>query len=173
MIDRLNKVINESILGASIIRVINSQQLEYDKFLSANTEAKKLGLSILRLFAWLIPVIIFTANMAGLGIPTMGGKFVISGSMPLGDFAAFGSYLSLLIFPILVIGFMSNVIAQASATANIDTITEQILQDILNKLPASTTRVIIAHRLNTIQNADEIFFVNKVRSIVPVHLIMR
>lgn len=46
------------------------------------------------------------------------------------------------------------------ATANIDTITEQILQDILNKLPAHTTRVIIAHRLNTIQNADEIFFVN-------------
>jgi ATP-binding cassette subfamily B protein len=46
------------------------------------------------------------------------------------------------------------------ATANIDTITEQILEEILNKLPASTTRVIIAHRLNTIQNADEIFFVN-------------
>jgi ATP-binding cassette, subfamily B, bacterial len=46
------------------------------------------------------------------------------------------------------------------ATANIDTITEKILQDILNKLPVTTTRVIIAHRLNTIQNADEIFFVN-------------
>lgn len=46
------------------------------------------------------------------------------------------------------------------ATANIDTITEQILQEILNKLPPTTTRVIIAHRLNTIQNADEIFFVN-------------
>jgi ATP-binding cassette, subfamily B, bacterial len=46
------------------------------------------------------------------------------------------------------------------ATANIDTVTEQILQEILNKLPATTTRVIIAHRLNTIQNADEIFFVN-------------
>lgn len=46
------------------------------------------------------------------------------------------------------------------ATANIDTITEQVLQDILNKLPGTTTKVIIAHRLNTIQNADEIFFVN-------------
>jgi len=46
------------------------------------------------------------------------------------------------------------------ATANIDTITEQVLQHILNKLPPATTRVIIAHRLNTIQNADEIFFVN-------------
>jgi ATP-binding cassette subfamily B protein len=46
------------------------------------------------------------------------------------------------------------------ATANIDTITEKLLGDILNNLPAHTTRVIIAHRLNTIENADEIYFVN-------------
>lgn len=46
------------------------------------------------------------------------------------------------------------------ATANIDTVTEQLLEDILRNLPPSTTKVIIAHRLNTIQNADEIFFVN-------------
>lgn len=116
VIDRLNKVINESILGAAIIRVINSQQLEYEKFLSANTEAKGLGLSILRLFAWLIPIIVFTANLGGLAILAMGGHLVINNSMSLGDFAAFNSYLSLLIFPILVIGFMSNVIAQATAS---------------------------------------------------------
>jgi len=46
------------------------------------------------------------------------------------------------------------------ATANIDTITEKLLSDILDNLPETTTRVIIAHRLNTIENADEIFFVN-------------
>ena len=46
------------------------------------------------------------------------------------------------------------------ATANIDTMTEQLLEEILNKLPETTTRIIIAHRLNTIENADEIFFVN-------------
>jgi ATP-binding cassette subfamily B protein len=46
------------------------------------------------------------------------------------------------------------------ATANIDTVTEQLLETVLKKLPAHTTRVIIAHRLNTIENADEIFFVN-------------
>jgi ATP-binding cassette subfamily B protein len=46
------------------------------------------------------------------------------------------------------------------ATANIDTVTEKLLGEILEKLPASTTRVVIAHRLNTIENADEIFFVN-------------
>ena len=46
------------------------------------------------------------------------------------------------------------------ATANIDTVTEKMLEDILRRLPDTTTRVIIAHRLNTIENADEIFFVN-------------
>ena len=46
------------------------------------------------------------------------------------------------------------------ATANIDTVTEQLLQEIINQLPKETTKIIIAHRLNTIENADEIFFVN-------------
>jgi ATP-binding cassette subfamily B protein len=46
------------------------------------------------------------------------------------------------------------------ATANIDTMTEQILEEILANLPEHTTQVVIAHRLNTIENADEIFFVN-------------
>ena len=46
------------------------------------------------------------------------------------------------------------------ATANIDTVTEKLLEEIINKLPSTTTKVIIAHRLNTIANADEIYFVN-------------
>ena len=116
VIDKLNKVINESILGASLIRVINSQQPEYEKFITANTEAKSLGLSILRLFAWLIPIIVFTASLAGISILTLGGHFVINNTMTLGDFAAFNSYLSILIFPIIIIGFMSNVIIQATAS---------------------------------------------------------
>ncbi|MCW3114773.1 MAG: putative transporter ATP-binding protein [Segetibacter sp.] len=116
VVDKLNKVINESILGAALIRVVNSQQLEYDKFIDVNNQAKTLGFSILRLFAGLIPIIVFTANMAGLTILVLGGHYVITGSMSLGSFAAFNSYLAMLIFPILVIGFMSNVIAQATAS---------------------------------------------------------
>jgi ATP-binding cassette, subfamily B, bacterial len=46
------------------------------------------------------------------------------------------------------------------ATANIDTVTEKLLEEILQKLPPSTTKLVIAHRLNTIANADVIYFVN-------------
>ena len=36
--------------------------------------------------------------------------------MTLGEFTAFNSYLAILIFPVIMIGFMSNVMAQASAS---------------------------------------------------------
>jgi ATP-binding cassette subfamily B protein len=115
-IDWLNRVINESILGSTLIRLLNTQQLEYTKFLAANTEAKDIGLTTLRLFAGMIPVITFATNLATVIILALGGHFVIAGSMSLGDFTAFNSYLFILIFPIILIGFMSNVIAQATAS---------------------------------------------------------
>ncbi len=116
VIDWLNKVINESILGATLIRVLNAQYAEQNKFMDANTEAKNLGLSILRLFATLIPIIVLTSNLARLAVLAVGGHFVINSSMTLGEFAAFNSYIAILIFPIILIGFMSNVIARASAS---------------------------------------------------------
>jgi len=116
IIDWLNKVINESIMGSAIIRVLNSQLSEYNKFLDANTNARDLGLSILRLFAVLIPIVTFVFNLAILTILMLGGHFVITESMSMGDFAAFYSYLGLIIFPIIMMGFMGNIIAQASAS---------------------------------------------------------
>ena len=116
VIDALNKIINESIMGSALIRVLNSQQPESVKFLETNLVSRNLGLSILRLFATLIPVIMFVANLAVVTILALGGHFVVAGTMSLGNFAAFNSYLLMLIFPILMIGFMSNIIAQASAS---------------------------------------------------------
>jgi ATP-binding cassette subfamily B protein len=142
VIDGLNKVISESIMGAAIIRVLNAQQLEYNKFMDANSQAKSLGLSILRLFAGLIPIIIFVSNLAGLTILALGGRFVIAGTMTLGQFAAFNSFLAILIFPILVIGFMSNVIAQASASY-------QRIEQILN-----TAEVVHAGTINGLMKGD-------------------
>jgi len=115
-IDWLNKVINESVLGSALIRLVNSQQFEFEKFVAANTEARMISLGILRLFASLIPVIIFCTNLATLMILVFGGRFVIQGSMTIGNFMAFNSYLGILVFPVIVIGFMSNVMAQAGAS---------------------------------------------------------
>jgi len=116
VVDWLNKVISESVLGSALVRVLNSQTMEYNKFLDANTQAKDLGISILKLFATLIPIVVFVGNMASLTILALGGHFVITGAMSLGDFAAFSSYLVILIFPIIIIGFISNFMVQASVS---------------------------------------------------------
>lgn len=115
-IDNLNLVINESILGSMLIRIMNAQQKEYNKFINSNIEARNIGLSIVALFSTLIPIISFIADASILITVLLGGHFVISDNMTLGDFAAFNSYLSILFFPIMVIGFMSNIISQASVS---------------------------------------------------------
>jgi ATP-binding cassette subfamily B protein len=116
VIDWLNKVINESILGSALIRVLNSQQLEHEKFTQANSEARNVGTKILKLFSALIPIVTFASNLAVLIILILGGKFIIGGTMSLGDFASFNSYLVILIFPIFILGFVSTIIAQAQAS---------------------------------------------------------
>lgn len=116
VIDWLNKVINESILGAALIRVVHAQRDEHDKFDSANSKARAVGLRILGLFAAMIPIITFVANLGTLIILALGGHYIMNGTMTLGDFAAFNSYVAILIFPIFVIGFMMNIISQASAS---------------------------------------------------------
>ncbi len=115
-IDWLNRVINESILGATLIRILNSQRFEAEKFAAANTESRDIGLAILRIMSAMIPSITLAVNLATIIILLLGGRFVMLGHMTLGDFTAFNSYLAMLIFPIILLGFMSNVMAQAGAS---------------------------------------------------------
>lgn len=116
VLDSLNKVIGESILGASLIRVLDAQRIENGKFEIVNFKAKGIGMGILRLFSFLIPTITFVSNLGVLAIFSLGGYFVINGAMSLGNFAAFSSYLMILIFPIIILGFISNIIAEAQVS---------------------------------------------------------
>jgi len=116
VVDQLNRVINESILGAALVRVLHSATAEQQKFQSPNTEARTIGFRILAMFASLIPMINFAGGLGSLIILLLGGHYVMAGSLTLGELAAFNSYLMLLIFPILVMGFTSQQMARASAS---------------------------------------------------------
>jgi ATP-binding cassette subfamily B protein len=116
VIDWLNKIINASILGAPVVRVLNSKEGEDAKFIEANTRATDLGIKVIRLFAINFPVINFIGNFATLIILLLGGHFIINSTLTIGNFTAFVTYLGIIIFPIIVIGFLSNSISQASAS---------------------------------------------------------
>ncbi len=118
VIDWLNKVINESILGAALIRVLHGESMEQKKFGAANASAQDIGMQVMHQFAILIPTVGFLTNIAVLIILVLGGHFAIRGTLSLGNFAAFNTYVNILIFPIVLIGFMSTFIARAAASYN-------------------------------------------------------
>lgn len=116
VIDWLNKIINESVLGSAIVRVLNSKDTENLKFTEANTKARDIGIKIIGYFAITFPVINLLANIATLVILLLGGHFIINDTMTIGEFSAFVTYLGLIIFPLIMIGFLSNSISRASAS---------------------------------------------------------
>ncbi len=116
VVDKLNTVINNSIIGAALVRVLDSGSFEKKNFQEVNTESRENGLKILALFSSFIPIIMFASSLASIAILYFGGRFVITGGMSFGQFAAFNSYISILLFPIFIIGFSSSVIGRAQAS---------------------------------------------------------
>ena len=115
VLDRLNKVINESVLGAALIRVVDGGRQEFEQFQGVNDQARQVGLTILRKFALMIPVVNLMVQLASVIILGQGGGYVIGGSMTIGDLATFNGYLAIVVMPVFVIGFMNSLIAQAQA----------------------------------------------------------
>ena len=113
IIDGFNTIISETIGGSAIVRVLNSGDTEYTRFTKQNDMARDTSMIILKYFSYMIPIIGAIASLATLIILVLGGKFVIGGIMSLGDFTAFNSYVFILIFPIIMLGFISSTIARA------------------------------------------------------------
>lgn len=113
VIDSLNRVISESVIAASLIRVLNSQNQEETKINEYNLKAKDLGYKILSAFAFMFPFINFVASFFGVVVLYVGGNEFLNQRLSPGDFISFFTYLGVLIFPVLTLGFISNVISRA------------------------------------------------------------
>ena len=61
------------------------------------------------------------------------------------------------------LAYSPKILVLDEATANIDTETEQLIQDALETLMQGRTSILVAHRLSTIQHADEILVMHKGR----------
>jgi ATP-binding cassette subfamily B protein len=112
VLGNINKVINESVLGAMLIRVLNAQSYENTKFEEVNIRGRDIGFNITNLFASLIPAINLVSNFAIVSIIWFGGRQVMLADLTLGEFSAFISYFNLLITPIFILGFVSSFISR-------------------------------------------------------------
>lgn len=116
IIDVMNRVLTETIVGAPLIRLVHTEARETARFTEASENSRAISMNILRQFASMIPLITFLTNVAVLIILSLGGHFVITDKMTVGQLSAFLAYLTILVFPIIIIGFTSMSISQAQAS---------------------------------------------------------
>ncbi|KYH34352.1 putative ABC transporter ATP-binding protein [Clostridium tepidiprofundi DSM 19306] len=113
----LNTTAQENIAGVRLVKAFAREKHEILKFVKLNNKNYELNIIKTKIWGKYYPVIEFLCNISILVVVTFGGLFVIKDNMTLGELGAFNGYVGMLIFPMRMIGWLTNMIAQSSASA--------------------------------------------------------
>ncbi|HUK77121.1 MAG TPA: ABC transporter ATP-binding protein [Thermoleophilia bacterium] len=116
-IDRVNQVTREVLSGVRVIRAFDRVGYEEQRFDAANTDLTGTTLSVMRLFALVMPALMLIMNLATVAIVWFGSVQVADHGMPIGDLTAFMTYILLILMSVLMATFMLIMVPRASASA--------------------------------------------------------
>lgn len=108
--------VNENINGMRVIKAYVQEEKEVERFEELNNRMVKSNLDMVRVSAYLAPLIevCFTVSFAFNLV--LGGRLVLSGAISLGDFIAFNGYLSMILSPVLSIGKVITIFQRGMAS---------------------------------------------------------
>jgi ABC-type multidrug transport system, ATPase and permease components len=113
----LNTTAQENIAGVRLVKAFAREKHEILKFLGMNKENYKLGMEQAKIFGKYIPEIEFLTNISIVIMIALGGILVIKNNMTLGTLVAFNGYIWMLIWPMRMLGWLTNMLAQNAASA--------------------------------------------------------
>jgi len=113
----LNTAAQENIAGVRLVKAFAREKHEILKFLKLNQENFNLGMEQNQIIANYFPPIEFLTNISIVLLVAVGGIFVMKDSMSLGSLVAFSGYIWMLIWPMRMLGWLTNLIAQTNASA--------------------------------------------------------
>lgn len=113
----LNTTAQENIAGARLVKAFAREKHETTKFLSHNKTNYHLNMKQAKIWSKHFPMIEFLCNMSVLAVVCVGGLFVIGDSLTIGELVAFSQYVWMLIWPMRMIGWLTNIITQANTSA--------------------------------------------------------
>ena len=113
----LNKLMQERISGAGLIKASGTEAVELDEFKRENEKLVKSFLKIERVKSFSNPVMEFIGAASVAFIIWIGGLTVINGKMTIGEFFSFLAALMMLYEPVKHITSVNNVIQQGIAAA--------------------------------------------------------
>ena len=117
LIDRLNLVSRESLVGMLVIRAFNRQGHEERRFDLVNLDLARVNLFVNRVMASLMPIMMLTMNALGVLIVWVGARQVAAGTMQVGDIMAAVQYAAQILMSFLMLSMIVVVLPRASVSA--------------------------------------------------------
>jgi len=112
----LTERVREAIAGIRVIKAYVLEERETEKLSHLSQDYIQKNLNVTKVWGMFFPVILFFSNLSMSIVLYLGGKLTIFQSISTGDFVAFMSYLGLLAWPMMALGWAINVIQRGSAS---------------------------------------------------------
>ena len=112
----LTETARENFSGIRVIKAFVQEQKEIGRFEKANSINREANLKFVRLMSMLFPTVMSIAALSFVIALWYGGYLVIKGSLTLGGFVAFNSYLGMLVWPVTAIGWAANMFQRGSVS---------------------------------------------------------
>jgi ATP-binding cassette, subfamily B, multidrug efflux pump len=116
MFSEISARAQENFSGARLIRAYVQEEAEIDTFERENNEYIRRSLSLVRLMGMLWPTLEFMLGCAVVLVLWMGGREVLSGRIGFGQFVSFSTYMALLTWPVIALGYVINLFQRGTAS---------------------------------------------------------
>ena len=144
LVDKLNLVTRENLVGLKVIRAFHNEKIEQKKFQQANTELNKMNLFVNRLMMLLDPIMTLVMNFSSVAIVWFGAHLISSGNLQIGNMMAFLEYAMQVIISFLLLSMVFIMVPRAAVSVKrvgevLDTLPSIVDPPSPQKLPSSAT----------------------------------
>ena len=116
LVDKLNLVTRENLVGLKVIRAFHNEKIEQKKFQQANTELNKMNLFVNRLMMLLDPIMTLVMNFSSVAIVWFGAYLISSGNLQIGNMMAFLEYAMQVIISFLLLSMVFIMVPRAAVS---------------------------------------------------------
>ncbi|MBU1099312.1 MAG: ABC transporter ATP-binding protein/permease [Bacteroidetes bacterium] len=106
----------ESFSGIRVIKSYVREAKQIDDFKKLSDEYLARNMDKIKIQALFMPILFLITGVSVIVVIWYGGSLVINGVLTIGEILAFTAYLSLLIFPVIALGWVMNLVQQSSAS---------------------------------------------------------
>ncbi len=108
--------VQENVSGARLVRAFAQEEAEISAFERANAEYVRRALRLVRLMGMLWPTLEFMLGLSLVVVLLVGGHEVVDAKISVGAFVAFTTYMMMLTWPVIALGWVVNLVQRGTAS---------------------------------------------------------